>query len=444
MSATAPSRSATAFASSRPLGPDGAERCPGALSAPLAAGAPAEAPGRGEGRAGRADARAADRRRSVRAPAAGPSRRARRRRADRRGDGDGRRRGSVDLQPAGAPARDAAVGGGDGRRRDRDDEGDVLQPAVARLPLPGRHPADAARQVRVAQPLPGAGTRDHRRGRGCGATIRRSATTRRPTVSPRPRSSLWSATTRRRSPTSRSRCPHGCASIERLPDRGGALAAIHLGSDDGHETARRRLAFEELLLVQLALLRRRRLRSGASARGGLGAAAVAERPLARRAAAVRADRRSAPGVRGDRRRPGADDADAAAADGRGRLRQDGRRAVRAAARGRARLPGRADGADRAAGRAALRDDPGADGGGGDPDRAADGLDPGPSALGPARQAAIRRAVADRRHARADRGARSVSLAGGRGDRRAASVRGAPARGAGRQGRAPGAGRTCCT
>src|SRR6202042_2714085 len=94
------------------------------------------------------------------------------------------------------------------------------------------------------------------------------------------------------------------------------------------------------------------------------------------------------------------DADATAADGRGRVRQDGRRALRAAARGRAWLAGRADGADRAAGRAALRDDPDVDGRRGDPDRTADGLDPGTAALGPAWQAGVRRAVADRRHPRA--------------------------------------------
>jgi ATP-dependent DNA helicase RecG len=64
--------------------------------------------------------------------------------------------------------------------------------------------------------------------------------------------------------------PARLRSIERLPDRGGALAAIHLGSEDGHETARRRLAFEELLLVQLALLRKRRLRSDASVASALG------------------------------------------------------------------------------------------------------------------------------------------------------------------------------
>jgi len=44
---------------------------------------------------------------------------------------------------------------------------------------------------------------------------------------------------------------------ERLPGRADALAAAHFGD---HERGRRRLAFEELLLLQLALLRRRALR----------------------------------------------------------------------------------------------------------------------------------------------------------------------------------------
>ena len=53
---------------------------------------------------------------------------------------------------------------------------------------------------------------------------------------------------------------------ERLPDRSGSLAAVHFEADDHQAAGRRRLAFEELLIVQLALLRRRRLRrSGASA-----------------------------------------------------------------------------------------------------------------------------------------------------------------------------------
>jgi ATP-dependent DNA helicase RecG len=47
---------------------------------------------------------------------------------------------------------------------------------------------------------------------------------------------------------------------EQLPERRAALAAMHLGSDDAQAQGRERLAFDELLLVQLALLRRRRLR----------------------------------------------------------------------------------------------------------------------------------------------------------------------------------------
>jgi ATP-dependent DNA helicase RecG len=57
--------------------------------------------------------------------------------------------------------------------------------------------------------------------------------------------------------------PAWLRAVERLPDRAAALAAMHFGGEQGEEGeggARRRLAFEELLLVQLALLRRRRLR----------------------------------------------------------------------------------------------------------------------------------------------------------------------------------------
>ncbi|HEX4008957.1 MAG TPA: ATP-dependent DNA helicase RecG [Solirubrobacteraceae bacterium] len=49
---------------------------------------------------------------------------------------------------------------------------------------------------------------------------------------------------------------------EALPGRRCALTAVHLGGDEEQALGRRRLAFDELLLVQLALLRRRRLRSG--------------------------------------------------------------------------------------------------------------------------------------------------------------------------------------
>jgi ATP-dependent DNA helicase RecG len=57
--------------------------------------------------------------------------------------------------------------------------------------------------------------------------------------------------------------PARLRAIERLPDRAAALDAAHFCD---HEGGRRRLAFEELLLVQIALLRRRaRRREGARA-----------------------------------------------------------------------------------------------------------------------------------------------------------------------------------
>ncbi len=56
--------------------------------------------------------------------------------------------------------------------------------------------------------------------------------------------------------------PAGLRVVERLPDRADALMAAHFPASDGdQEQGRRRLAFEELLLVQLALLRRRRRRA---------------------------------------------------------------------------------------------------------------------------------------------------------------------------------------
>ena len=57
--------------------------------------------------------------------------------------------------------------------------------------------------------------------------------------------------------------PARLRTLERLPDRAAALDAAHFGD---HEGGRRRLAFEELLVLQLALLRRRaRRREGARA-----------------------------------------------------------------------------------------------------------------------------------------------------------------------------------
>ena len=55
--------------------------------------------------------------------------------------------------------------------------------------------------------------------------------------------------------------PAGLRARERLPDRHGALAAAHFpAADTDQELGRRRLAFDELLMVSLALLRRRRRR----------------------------------------------------------------------------------------------------------------------------------------------------------------------------------------
>jgi len=52
---------------------------------------------------------------------------------------------------------------------------------------------------------------------------------------------------------------------ERLPDRSGALIEAHFAqSDEAMASARRRLIFDELLFVQLALLRRRRARRAAA------------------------------------------------------------------------------------------------------------------------------------------------------------------------------------
>ena len=57
--------------------------------------------------------------------------------------------------------------------------------------------------------------------------------------------------------------PARLRALERLPDRSAAIDAAHFGD---HEGGRRRLAFEELLLLQIALLRRRaRRREGARA-----------------------------------------------------------------------------------------------------------------------------------------------------------------------------------
>ena len=159
--------------------------------------------------------------------------------------------------------------------------------------------------------------------------------------------------------------------LERLPDRAAALDAAHFGD---HEGGRRRLAFEELLLLQVALLRRRaRRREGARAEPLEPPGELTRRWLADSLPFTPTDdqRHAMETVDADL---AARSPDAAAADGGGGLGQDRRRALRDAARGRGRRPGGADGADRDARRAALRDAPEADAGRARPGRAADRLD----------------------------------------------------------------------
>ncbi len=221
---------------------------------------------------------------------------------------------------------------------------------------------------------------------------------------------------------------------ERLPDRAAALTAVHFPDAEGDAPGgRRRLAFDELLLLQLALLRRRALRR--DRRGGAGARrpARADGPLAARGAAVRPDGGPGPRDRTGLRGPGGRASHAAAADGRGRVGQDRGGAGRDAARRRARDAGGAHGPHRDAGRAALRDDPAAARSRVGDRGAAHRLDPGRAPRRRPGEAGQRRALAGGRHPRADRGGRRIRSARRRRGGRAASLRRAPACHAGPQG-----------
>src|SRR4051812_41148842 len=110
-----------------------------ALPAAVAAGRAARARAR-EGREGGAAARAVRRGRPARAHPARPPRGPDAARSRARGGRHDRRRGAVDQEPPGAPARDEADGGGARGGRDGHDQRDVLQPALARAPLQTRHP----------------------------------------------------------------------------------------------------------------------------------------------------------------------------------------------------------------------------------------------------------------------------------------------------------------
>ena len=120
------------------------------------------------------------------------------------------------------------------------------------------------------------------------------------------------------------RCPSRRARALGLVDRTTAVRGIHLPESDGAtaQTARRRLVFDELLRVQLALvLRKRALERTAKGIRHDGSGGDAGAPLPR-AAAVPAHRRPAAAHRRDRRRPGRPPPDAPAAPGRRRRGQD--------------------------------------------------------------------------------------------------------------------------
>ncbi len=263
-----------------------------------------------------------------------------------------------DRVAAGAPPRDAPARRGDRGRRQRLDEGrrsstsrgwSQRYPAGTRLVLHGKYEARNRFGVQVARGDSRGGATGGRRG-GALPGHRGTVLDADPGARPPARERAGRRRGAAAGPAAGSRAAARPAARAGRCRTSPAIRTTRTTRDAGWRS-------RSCCSLQLALLRRRRLRRRAQTRRRARRRAGAERALAGDDAAVRADGRPAPGDRGDRRRSGGGDADAAAADGRGRLRQDGGRAVRAAARGRARLPGGADGAHRDAGRAALRNDP---------------------------------------------------------------------------------------
>ena len=172
-----------------------------------------------------------------------------------------------------------------------------------------------------------------RRGRGCTRAAWSPSTT--PRARSRRASCASSSSSTCRAPTrSPIRCRSACASPRRLPLRRDAIAALHAPQHArGHALASDRLAYEELLLLQVALAERR-------------AGAPAAEPLGRPGELLERYRASLPftltiGPEAQRARhrprPRARRApDAAPAARRRRLGQDRRRGARDAARRRAR------------------------------------------------------------------------------------------------------------
>ena len=138
--------------------------------------------------------------------------------------------------------------------------GDLLQPAVAGAPLPARARGCSSR----------ASTRPPRRGFRVNehAETGEQVTDRRGMATYPASDGLTSvqiAALAARAPRDGTRCARAAACpparARRLPDRRAALDAAHFGDQEG---GRRRLAFDEFLLLQIALLRRRSRRREAA------------------------------------------------------------------------------------------------------------------------------------------------------------------------------------
>ena len=136
-----------------------------------------------------------------------------------------------------------------------------------------------------------------------------------------------------RSPRTRATCSTRCRPSSSCRSARDALWALHLPRTlDEAEEARRRLAFDELLALQLAVARSRdEDASRGPALGDRRASSSRATAAALPFELTEHQERAIAEIDGDLAR---DRADAAAAPGRRRLGQDGRRALRAAARGR--------------------------------------------------------------------------------------------------------------
>ena len=125
--------------------------------------------------------------------------------------------------------------------------------------------------------------------------------------------------------------PAGVRARRRLPLRRDALHACHQPRTLAeYGLGRRRLAYDELFLLQRGLIRHRRALDAAQHAHRAGQARGSSRPATWAALPFTLTRRPATGGGRDRHRPGPRPADAPAAAGRCRLGQDGGGGVRAA------------------------------------------------------------------------------------------------------------------